>query len=72
MMDAEAAFVEHDENLKIQEGLVCHIVKSVLKNNQNELVILERDPKPLEKILAPFYRLTHAEAVTKLHALGCS
>lgn len=70
MMDAEAAFVEHDENLKIQEGLICHIVKSVLKNNQNELEILERDPKPLEKITAPFYRLTHAEAVRKLHALG--
>ncbi len=70
MMDAEAAFVEHDENLKIQENLVSFIVESVLKKNQAELKILERDIKPLEKIKAPFYRMTHAEAVAKLHKLG--
>lgn len=70
MMDAEAAFVEHDENLKIQEGLICFIVKSVLEKNQNELKILERDVAALEKVVAPFYRLTHAEAVAKLHKLG--
>ncbi len=70
MMDAEAAFVEHDENLKIQEELITHIVKSVLKNNKNELAILERDIKPLEKIDTPFPRITHAEAIKKLHKLG--
>ncbi|PIR17096.1 MAG: asparagine--tRNA ligase [Deltaproteobacteria bacterium CG11_big_fil_rev_8_21_14_0_20_49_13] len=70
MMDAEAAFVEHDENLKIQENLISFIAKSVLEKNQNELKILERDPKPLEKIQAPFYRMTHAEAVAKLRKLG--
>ena len=66
MMDAEAAFVEHDENLKIQEELVSFIVKSVLEKNTVELKILERDIKPLEKIKPPFYRITHAETVAKL------
>ncbi|PJA47720.1 asparagine--tRNA ligase [Candidatus Uhrbacteria bacterium CG_4_9_14_3_um_filter_36_7] len=70
MMDAEAAFVEYEENLKIQEGLICYIVDSVLKQNQNELVLLERDQEPLKKIQAPFVRLTHKEAVAKLRALG--
>ncbi|MBI2092511.1 MAG: asparagine--tRNA ligase [Deltaproteobacteria bacterium] len=70
MMDAEAAFVEHDENLKIQEGLVCFIAQKVLEKNQQELKILERDAKPLEKIKPPFYRITHAEAIAKLHKLG--
>ena len=70
MMDAEAAFVEHDENLKIQEELVSFIVKKVLEKNRNELKILERDTAPLEKVVTPFYRLTHAQAIQKLHALG--
>jgi asparaginyl-tRNA synthetase len=70
MMDAEAAFVEHDENLNIQEGLVCRIVKDVLEKNRRELVVLERDAAPLEKVQAPFIRMTHAEAVAKLRELG--
>src|SRR3989339_1973008 len=43
MMDAEAAFVEHDENLKIQEALITFIVQKVLAKNRAELAILERD-----------------------------
>lgn len=70
MMDAEAAFVEHDENLRIQEELISSIVKSVLEKNRNELKILERDTRPLEKITVPFYRMTHAEAVARLRKLG--
>ncbi|MFH1173172.1 MAG: asparagine--tRNA ligase [bacterium] len=70
MMDAEAAFVEHEENLKIQEAMVCHIVQKVLKENQAELKILERDVKALENIKAPFYKITYAEAVKKLQELG--
>lgn len=70
MMDAEAAFVEHAENLKIQEELISYMVQKVLEENQEELKILERDTKILEKVKPPFYRLTHAEAVKKLHELG--
>jgi len=70
MMDAEAAFVEHDENMKIQEALVCRIVKDVLEKNQHELKVLERNVDALEKVQAPFVRMTHAEAVTKLRELG--
>ncbi len=70
MMDAEAAFVDHEANMKIQEGLVSFIVESVLEKNQQELKILERDTKPLEKVKAPFHRMTHAEAIKMLHKLG--
>lgn len=70
MMDAEAAFVEHKENLKIQEELVCFIVDKVLKDNQEELKILERDTKPLEKVKGPFYRLSYEKAVKELQKLG--
>lgn len=70
MMDAEAAFVEHEENMKIQEELVCHIVKKVLELNQKELKVLERDIEPLKKIEAPFIRKTHAEVVKELQEDG--
>jgi asparaginyl-tRNA synthetase len=70
MMDAEMAFVEHDENLQIQEQLISHLVVRCLEKNKEELKILERDIKPLEKIAPPFYRMTHKDAVKKLHELG--
>lgn len=70
MMDAEAAFVDHEGNMKIQEELVSFIVKRVLETCQQELKILERDTKPLENVTAPFYRITHADAIKKLREAG--
>ena len=70
IMDAEAAFVQHEENMKIQEDLISFVVSQVLAENQKELEILEREIAPLKKIKAPFLRLTYAEAVKKLQALG--
>ncbi|MBU1705878.1 asparagine--tRNA ligase [Patescibacteria group bacterium] len=70
MMDAEAAYATHEDNLKTQEELVVRIVSEVLKQNQSELKILERDVSVLEKIQAPFVRMTHAEAIAKLRELG--
>jgi asparaginyl-tRNA synthetase len=70
MMDAEAVFVEHEENMKIQEALVCRIVEDVLKHCAHELKALERDTEPLKKIKAPFVRITHTQAIQKLRELG--
>jgi asparaginyl-tRNA synthetase len=70
MMDAEAAFVEHEENLKIQEGLVRHIIRHVLQNCMEELVILERNVENLQKADNPFARFTYDQAIEKLHELG--
>ncbi|MFH0951018.1 MAG: asparagine--tRNA ligase [bacterium] len=70
MMDAEMAFIDLDDNLKIQEDLVRYLVQTVLEKNQAELAILERDTKVLKNITKPFHRLTHAAAVKKLNQLG--
>lgn len=70
MMDAEAAFVEHEENMQTQEALVCRIVQDVLLKNASELKILERDVEPLKKVQAPFIRLQHKEAIAWLRAQG--
>lgn len=71
MMDAEMAFIDLNDNLKIQEALIKFMVKAVLDNNQAELTILERDTAGLTNVVAKdFYRLTHAEAVKELQTLG--
>jgi len=70
MMDAEGAFVEHEENLKIQEGLVRFIVRYCLENCAEELSILERDIEKLKKADAPFTRYTYDQAIKKLNELG--
>lgn len=70
MMDAEAAFVDHEGNMKIQEGLITHIVKKVLAENLKELEILERNIEPLKKIEPPFIRKTHKEVVEELRKMG--
>ena len=70
MMDAEAAFVEQAENMDIQEKLIEYIVEKVLERNANELKILERNIEPLTKVKAPFIRMTHADAVKELRAMG--
>src|SRR3989339_130378 len=71
MMDAEGAFVGHDENLRIQEGLVKAIIKKCLENCTQEFEILERNPEPLKKVLEKsFTRYTYEDAIKKLHELG--
>jgi len=70
MMDAESAWVEHAENMQIQEELIQFVAKQVVEQNAKELEILERDIEPLKKLQQPFIRMTHAEAVLKLNSLG--
>jgi len=72
MMDAEMAFCDHYGSMEIQEQLISYIVKCAVERNFQELNILERDVERLSKVCAPFPRMTHAEAVEKLHKLGSS
>ena len=70
MLDAEAAFVEHEENLEIQENMISAIFKYILENHKKDLEVLERDVKPLEKITAPFYRKKYEEVIKDLNKKG--
>ncbi|MCF7793258.1 MAG: asparagine--tRNA ligase [Candidatus Cloacimonetes bacterium] len=70
MMDAEAAFVEHDENLQIQEELIRYVIRTVIDRNSRELEILERDVEQLKKADAPFKRMTHREVIDFLKSKG--
>ncbi|OEF99056.1 asparagine--tRNA ligase [Vulcanibacillus modesticaldus] len=70
MIEPEMAFVEHEENLQIQEEFVSHIVRSVLKNCKRELETLGRDVSKLEKVVAPFPRITYDNAIEFLQQEG--
>jgi asparaginyl-tRNA synthetase len=70
MMDAEMAYCDHAQNLEIQEQLIGYIVQRSIERCTPELVILERDIEKLAKAVPPFPRLTHAEAIKRLHSLG--
>jgi len=70
MLDAEAAWLQYEDNLRIQEQLVVFIVSHILKNKIKELEILQRDLSVLKKITAPFPRLKYQDAIQELKRLG--
>jgi asparaginyl-tRNA synthetase len=70
MMDAEAAWVEHDENMQIQEELIRFVIRTVLDKCDNELTILERDKEALKAADAPFKRMTHYDTIEYLRSKG--
>lgn len=70
MIEPEMAFCEFEESLKVQEEYVARIVQSVLKNCKLELGTLGRDTSKLEKITAPFPRITYDDALKFLHEKG--
>ncbi|MCD4818516.1 MAG: asparagine--tRNA ligase [Candidatus Cloacimonetes bacterium] len=70
MMDAEAAFVEHAENMEIQENLIRFVIQTVINKNRKELEILERDIEQLQKADAPFKKMSHREAIDLLKSKG--
>lgn len=70
MIEPEMAFVDHEENLRVQERFVAHVVGTVLANHPKELAVLERDTSKLEKAIAPFPRITYDDAVTFLNENG--
>jgi asparaginyl-tRNA synthetase len=70
MIEPEMAFYEFEDNLKVQEEYVSYVVQSVLKNCSLELKILGRDTTKLEKVQAPFPRITYDDAIKFLHEQG--
>jgi len=70
MVEPEVAFNDSDANMRLQEEFVSHIVARTLDRRKEELKELERDTAPLERVLAPFPRISYSDAVTKLNTLG--
>ncbi|MGP4075293.1 asparagine--tRNA ligase [Halobacillus sp. K22] len=70
MIEPEMAFMDHEDSLEVQEQYVSHVVQSVLKNCKIELEALGRDTEQLEKIKAPFPRISYDEAIQLVKEKG--
>ncbi len=70
MLEAEVAYADNEDNMKLQEDMVSFVVEGVLANCRAELALLERDVKPLENVKAPFHRIDYGDAIKKLQAAG--
>ncbi len=70
MIEPEVAYFDLEDDMKLAEEFVSHIVQSVLKNRKAELEVLERDTKILENTVPPFPKIHYNEAVEILKKHG--
>lgn len=70
MVEAEVAWFDSDDNMRLQEELVSYIVARALDRCRAELEYLERDTSKLENVVPPFPRISYTEAIARLQAKG--
>ena len=70
MLEPEVAFADSDDNMDLQEDLVCYLVERVLERCSRELTVLERDTSELETLARPFERISYTSAVALLQEKG--
>ena len=70
MVEPEVAYATLDDVMNLAEGLVVSVVGRVLERRQRELKVLERDTARLEKVQAPFPRISYDEAAEILKKKG--
>src|SRR5438046_4862792 len=73
MVEPEIAYATLDDLMQLAEGFISFLVKRCLERRAADLQIIGRDISKLEKIEAPFPRITYDEAVKMLeeaHATG--
>ncbi len=70
MCEPEVAFADSNDNMVLQEALLCALAGRVLDRCREELRELERDTAPLERVVAPFPRITYSDAIARLQEAG--
>jgi asparaginyl-tRNA synthetase len=68
--EAEAAWMEHKGNLKLQNELINFVLKGVVKNRSEELELIGRDPKELKRMAGEFKVITYLDALKILEKDG--
>src|ERR1700690_474871 len=66
MVEPEVAYSTLDDLMDLGEGLISFLVKRCLERRRNDLQTIGRDVAKLEKVEAPFPRITYDEAVSML------
>ena len=72
MVEPEMAFAGLEEDMDLAEDFLASIVARVLERRAAELRTLERDVTLLERVRAPFPRITYTEAIERLQQQGVS
>jgi asparaginyl-tRNA synthetase len=70
MVEPEVAWADLDEIIELAESLVVSVVERALERRRPELAILERDVSKLERVKAPFPRISYDEAAHLLREKG--
>ena len=70
MIEPEMAWHDQDDNMRVQEEFVAYLVERALERRGEELKVLERDTKLLERITPPFVRLDYSDAVDLVRRKG--
>jgi asparaginyl-tRNA synthetase len=73
MVEPEVAYATLDDLMDLGEGLISFLVQRCLEKRRADLVTIGRDVSKLEKIQAPFPRISYDKAVEMLqegHAKG--
>ena len=70
MLEPEAAYAHLEDMIVLAEGLVSHMVQSVLKNRTRELETIGRDTTKLAAVNPPFPRMPYDDAITTLQKNG--
>ena len=70
MLEAEVAFADNVENMRIQEEMLQHVIRHVLEVCRVQLKTLKRDIPSLEACLKPFAHISYDEAVEVVRAKG--
>jgi asparaginyl-tRNA synthetase len=70
MLEPEVAYLDLDGYMALAEDFVSSVVARILERCREPLATLERDLAPLERVRAPFPRISYDEALRLLSAAG--
>ena len=70
MVEPEMAYADLNDVMELAEGLVCAVIARVLDTRRNELKTLERDVTKLDRVKAPFPRISYDDAAKILKEKG--
>jgi asparaginyl-tRNA synthetase len=70
MLEPEAAYAHLEDMMALGEGLVSHMVQSVVARRPRELDVLKRDVAKLAAVHPPFPRISYDEAIEILQKNG--
>jgi len=70
MVEPEVAFLDLEGDMRLAEDFLEYVIGRVLESRREELKICERDTTMLEKVKAPFPRISYHDAIKILQENG--